>query len=335
MMSKPILAAALTAATLLGAPFAAYADSGHGHGADQQDAQNGGEDEAHGESEGHGPSAMNAASPAGVWAELMAARDAIAADVENGELGSIHEKSEPLPELGAAFLEQSGDLDASKRARVEGALKQIGRIADVLHTAADGDDLARTRKALARLDGLLELIQVQYPAGMLDGGEDREHGHDGHSMAPQKTHGAHAHMQRPLGVVDITPRAFIRVRASDRLQFEPKRIVVRAGVPTRIELENVGAIEHALVVKMPDGDRDWVHIHVPPGVTDAATYQLDTPGSYPLLCTIPGHTEAGMHRRRSTTNLGSDRITRCILHGITAQRETDSSSEFGLLTIGR
>ena len=166
-MSKPILATALTAATLLGAPFAAYADSGHGHGADQQDAQNGGEDEAHGESEGHGPSAMNAASPAGVWAELMAARDAIAADVENGELGSIHEKSEPLPELGAAFLEQSGDLDASKRARVEGALKQIGRIADVLHTAADGDDLARTRKALARLDGLLELIQVQYPAGML------------------------------------------------------------------------------------------------------------------------------------------------------------------------
>jgi len=101
-------------------------------------------------------------------------------------------------------------------------------------------------------------------------------------------------MQPAKGVVDAVPQEVVHIRAFDELRFEPKRIEVQAGVPTRIELENVGAIEHALVIKTPDGEQDWVHIHVPPGVTDAATYQLDTPGTYPLLCTIPGHTEGGM-----------------------------------------
>ena len=39
---------------------------------------------------------------------------------------------------------------------------------------------------------------------------------------------------------------------------------------------------------------DGVHLHARPGVTIAATYQLDAPGTYPLLCAIPGHTEGGM-----------------------------------------
>ena len=69
---------------------------------------------------------------------------------------------------------------------------------------------------------------------------------------------------------------------------------IRAGVPTRIELANVGATEHSLVVRTPDGERDWVHLHAPPGATEAATYQLDQAGTYPVLCTIPGHTEGGM-----------------------------------------
>ena len=55
-----------------------------------------------------------------------------------------------------------------------------------------------------------------------------------------------------------------------------------------------GHAEHTLVVKTPDGKQDWVHLHVPPRVTEAATYQLDEPGTYPVLCTIPGHTEGGM-----------------------------------------
>ncbi|MEE8164940.1 MAG: cupredoxin domain-containing protein [Myxococcota bacterium] len=285
-MSKTTLAGALVASVLLALPLAASADSGHGDKADS--ASEGGHSGAHG---GHGASTSQPASLAGAWTALMAARDDIASDVESGALGEVHAKVEPLPKLVAALLEQSGDLDADKRTRVEGAAKQVTRVAEALHVAADRDDAARTRKELSRLDSLLELLRAQYPTGALDAGI---HGQEGHSAAPGHADGAHAHMERPAGVVDATPQATVRIQAFDRLRFEPKRIEVQAGVPTRIELENVGAAEHTLVVKTPDGTQDWVHLHAPPGMTEAATYRLDEPGRYPVLCTIPGHTEGGM-----------------------------------------
>lgn len=282
-MSKTILAGALGAFVLLALPLTVGADSGHD---EPQHKASEAEHEGH-----HGSSTSQPANLAGAWTALMTARDAIAGDVESGALGEIHEKAEAFPGLVAELLEQSADLDASKRTRVEGAAKQVGRIADALHEAADGGDAAGTQKALSRLDGLLELIRGQYPAGALDAGRD---GHEGHSAAPGETEGAHVHMQRPSGVVDVAPQATVRIQAFDRLRFEPRRIEVRAGVPTRIELENTGVAEHTLVVKTPDGGQDWVHLHVPAGVTEGATYQLDEPGTYPVLCTIPGHTEGGM-----------------------------------------
>ncbi len=170
-MSKTILAGALVASVLLALPLASCTDSGHGDKADS--APEGGHSGAH---EGHGASTPQPESLAGAWMALTAARDAIADDVESGALGNIHAKVEPLPGLVAALLEQSSDLDAGKRTRVEGAAKQLTRVADALHAAADGDDAARTRKELSRLDGLLELIRAQYPAGALDAGMG---GHEG------------------------------------------------------------------------------------------------------------------------------------------------------------
>ena len=283
-MTKTILAGALAASVLLALPLAACADSGHG-----DEAESASEGDHHGAPGEHGSAP---ASLSGAWTALTAARDAIAADVESGALGDIHAKAEPLPELVAELLERSDDLDAGKRTRVEGAAKQVTRVADALHVAADRGDADRTRKELNRLDGLLELIRTQYPDGALDVGT---HGHEGaHSAAPGHSQGAHAHLARPAGVVDAAPQATVHIRAFDRLRFEPKRIEVQAGIPTRIELENAGVAEHSFVVKTPDGEQDWVHLHAPPGDTEAATYQLDEPGTYPVLCTIPGHTEGGM-----------------------------------------
>ncbi len=285
-MTNTILAGAIAASVLLALPLAASADSRH---AQKDDSASEGEHlGAHGD---HGASTPQPASLAGAWTALMAARAAIADDVESGALGEIHAKAEPLPKLVAVLLEQSSDLDPGKRARVEGEAKQVTRVADALHGAADRGDADRTRKELNRLDGLLELIRAQYPAGALGAGA---HGHEGHSATPAHAQGAHAHMERPAGVVDAAPQATVHIRAFDRLRFEPKRIEVQAGIPTRIELENAGVAEHSFVVKTPDGEQDWVHLHVPPGVTEAATYQLDEPGTYPVLCTIPGHTEGGM-----------------------------------------
>ncbi len=187
-MSKTILAGALMAAVLLVVLFAANADSGHGHKADSR-----GKGEPHGVSEGHGASAKHSATLASAWSALMAARDAIASDVVSGALGDIHEKSEPLPQLVAALVKQSGDLDSGKLARVQGAATQITRVADALHEAADVGDAARTRKELSRLDGLLKLIRVQYASGALDTDAHGEHGHEDHSDAPENTRSARAY----------------------------------------------------------------------------------------------------------------------------------------------
>jgi hypothetical protein len=172
-MSKTILAGALVASLVLAYPLVAWADSGQG------DKPHSAMEEGH--SGGHGGATPAPASLAGAWTALMAARDAIAGDVESGALGNVHARAESLPKLVAALLEHSEDLDAGKRMRVEGAAKQVTRVADALHVAADRGDAARTRKELSGLDGLLQLIRAQYPAAALDAGS---HGHESHSAAP-------------------------------------------------------------------------------------------------------------------------------------------------------
>ena len=246
----------------------------------------------HGGESGH-EAAAPAPDLAAAWTELRAARDAIAADVAAGRLKEIHAKSERLEPLTKALVERSAELSPDKRARVEATAKQIAKVAGSLHTAADKGDAAATKRELGRLDGLLELIRAQYPAGAL-APSGKPAGHDGHShAAPEGTPHAHAHGSAPLTRVDAKPEATLRVKGSE-YDFQPRTLELRAGVPTRIEFENGGSIEHSLVVKAPDGSGDWIHLHAGAKGADAGTYRIDQPGEYPLLCTIAGHTEAGM-----------------------------------------
>ena len=85
-----------------------------------------------------------------------------------------------------------------------------------------------------------------------------------------------------------------RINSESEFGFEPSTLELRAGVPTRIELDNRGAaVEHSLLVRAPAGG-DWIHLHAAAKGSDSATFRIDTPGTYEVLCTIPGHTEAGM-----------------------------------------
>lgn len=241
----------------------------------------------------HGGGAAPAADTlAGAWQALQAERDAISADVEAGKLKEIHAKSERLAPLAQALLDRSKDLTADKRTRVESAVRQMPKAAGTLHAAADKGDAAATRRELGRLDGLLQLIRAQYPPAAL-APAGAHSGHEGHSQAAPPHAHAHARGAGPLAKVDADPRATLRVRASE-YDFQPRTLQVRAGEATRIEFANDGAIEHSLVVKAPGEASDWIHLHPGPKQVDAATYRLDQPGEYPLLCTIPGHTEAGM-----------------------------------------
>lgn len=252
-----------------------------------------GHEHMQGEHSGHGGAAAPAADLAGAWSELQAARDGIAADVEAGRLQEIHAKSERLEPLAKALVERSTGLAPDKRARVEATAKQIPKVAGSLHTAADKGDAAATRRELGRLDGVLELIRAQYPADAL-APAGAHGGHEAHSqVAPAASPHVHAHGASPMALVDAPPEATLRVKASE-FDFQPRTLQLRAGEATRIEFENDGATEHSLVVKAPDGTSDWIHLHAASKAKDAGTYRIEQPGQYPLLCTIAGHTEAGM-----------------------------------------
>ena len=257
-----------------------------GHGADSHDT--------HGEQHGEGHEEdRHAADLAQVWNSLKHTRDGIAADIEAGSLNAIHEKTEILETEAKSLLQHSTSLEPKKRERVESLIRQITKLGGTLHAAADAGDQDRTRREFKRLDGLLQLLQAQYPAGSLE-----PHGHPpaaGHSSERSHGHGeGHVHGNNgPQGLVSTRARASVLVRSTD-FHFKPTTIKLRAGIPTRIELQNDGQTEHSLVVKTPDGEYDWIHLHAQAGTSVAATYQLDQPGEYRVLCTIPGHTEAGM-----------------------------------------
>jgi uncharacterized cupredoxin-like copper-binding protein len=74
--------------------------------------------------------------------------------------------------------------------------------------------------------------------------------------------------------------------------FEPRTIQVRAGT-VQFVLINQGAVEHDFVI--PGLEEHGVHEQhvVAPGQTLAVTKDL-RPGTYEVICTIPGHKEAGM-----------------------------------------
>jgi len=226
--------------------------------------------------EGHGSSA---------WAELKETRDSIAKLLESGKLAEVHDEAARLAPLGEALEAGAKSVPDDERVRIEATLRQLSALGKTLDRAGDAGDVSATRRELKRLDGVIALIQAQYPADVLptvpaSGATPA----DGHS---------HAHADRPLASVDEAPRATIRVNASE-FKFAPTAIAMRRGEPTRIELENDGAVEHALIVSGPDGKGDWIHLHASAHSTDAGTFRIDQPGKYPVLCTVPGHTEAGM-----------------------------------------
>lgn len=247
--------------------------------------------------EGHAEMGDMPPHDASAWSELKSVRDAIAQLVENGKLAAIHNQAARLEPLGKALGDGAKSLPEEKRTRVEATLRQLPELGKTLDKAGDAGDVAATRRELKRLDGVIALIQAQYPADALSKvpappamPADHEHSQSEH---PGHEHAAHAHATRPLAAVDDAPTATIRIKASE-FKFAPAALSMRAGEATRIELENDGAVEHALIVAAPDGKGDWIHLHAMASSTDAGTFRIDQPGKYRVLCTVQGHTEAGM-----------------------------------------
>lgn len=71
--------------------------------------------------------------------------------------------------------------------------------------------------------------------------------------------------------------------------FSPREITVTAGRPTNLTLVNDGSVPHNLVIAEFD-----LHVEARPGQSSTAGFTPQEPGRYSIVCTYPGHADAGM-----------------------------------------
>jgi azurin len=119
-------------------------------------------------------------------------------------------------------------------------------------------------------------------------------------------------------VVKPDPDGVVRLTGNDQMRFSANRIEVPAGQKIKIELKNIGvlpkeAMGHDLVVLragtdpmafgakamaakatdyIPPDALDQIIAHTKllgPGESETLEFEVPGPGSYPFLCTFPGH----------------------------------------------
>jgi hypothetical protein len=78
-----------------------------------------------------------------------------------GKLGGMHAHADAI---GAATkdLDKDTTLDASKKKRVQGYVKNVAKLADKMHDAADANKLDETKKVFTQLKAQVDLLDKQF-----------------------------------------------------------------------------------------------------------------------------------------------------------------------------
>ena len=80
----------------------------------------------------------------------------------------------------------------------------------------------------------------------------------------------------------------IKVDASE-FKFDPATITAQVGQPVRVTVTNTGSLEHTFTVTELGVDEP-----LPVGQTIMVEFTPAQSGTFELVCTVPGHKEAGM-----------------------------------------
>jgi uncharacterized cupredoxin-like copper-binding protein len=101
----------------------------------------------------------------------------------------------------------------------------------------------------------------------------------------------------PTTEIDLTVTDF---------QFSPNSFTVPAGENITIHLGNSGAVVHSFIIMNPGqtagsefGNEDLPNVYwkmeIPPGNDSSTMFTApEEPGEYEIVCSIPGHIQAGM-----------------------------------------
>jgi uncharacterized cupredoxin-like copper-binding protein len=84
----------------------------------------------------------------------------------------------------------------------------------------------------------------------------------------------------------------LTVVTRDAMRFDPSGLTVVAGRPVRLTVRNDGGSTHDFT--LTEGVAQAVKITVKGGQSSSATFTIDRPGSYPFVCSVPGHAMVGM-----------------------------------------
>jgi len=82
----------------------------------------------------------------------------------------------------------------------------------------------------------------------------------------------------------------VAVAMSD-MQFEPATVRVEAGAPVNVTAANKGVVEHNWVVSV---ENETIQLDARPGQRATRTFTPTAPGTYRIICSVPGHEQAGM-----------------------------------------
>jgi len=84
----------------------------------------------------------------------------------------------------------------------------------------------------------------------------------------------------------------VKIDAAD-LSYAPKEVTAAAG-PVNITINNIGAIQHTLVV---EEDGSFKKLVADPGKSVSGTLTAKAGTTYTLFCDVPGHRGAGMETK--------------------------------------
>jgi plastocyanin len=73
------------------------------------------------------------------------------------------------------------------------------------------------------------------------------------------------------------------------IKFDVNTLTVKADQPVTLTYRNEGVIDHSLEI-----EGVFPQQKVRPGQTQIFEFELQTPGSYEYVCSLPGHEQAGM-----------------------------------------
>lgn len=95
-----------------------------------------------------------------IWTEINRHQAELTATVKAKKLAEVHHHAYAIRDLVAALPAKAA---ADKKARVEGASKNMAALAEKLDAAGDNNKQADTEAGLKQLDALLKQLKAQFP----------------------------------------------------------------------------------------------------------------------------------------------------------------------------